>query len=202
MKYMVVETFKPGRKPLVYERLREAGRMLPDGLTYIGSWLERDGERCFQLMETEDETLFQVWTARWNDLVEFDIVPISHPPGAQPGEPETPRVAAFNMVELNRQRREADKAWLEFLNVPTCSMGVYHVAAGTTDRETHDPHDRDEVYVGVGGRGHLTAGGEDFEIETGSVLFVKAGVDHFFRDVTEDLTLLVFFAGASKNVGR
>jgi hypothetical protein len=51
--------------------------MLPDGLTYIDSWIERNGDRCFQLMETDDAALFDVWTANWNDLVEFEIDPWS-----------------------------------------------------------------------------------------------------------------------------
>lgn len=74
MKYMVIETFRPGGKAAVYERLREKGRMLPDGLRYIDSWLEKDGDRCFQLMETDAPALFDRWTAAWNDLVMFDII--------------------------------------------------------------------------------------------------------------------------------
>ena len=54
MKYMVVENFKAGQKPLVYKRFQERGRMLPDGLKYIDSWIDGDGDRCFQLMETKD----------------------------------------------------------------------------------------------------------------------------------------------------
>ena len=73
-RFMVIENFKPGCKDLVYERFREKGRMLPDGLRFIDSWVEKDGDRCFQLMETTDPTLFAIWTANWNDLVEFEIV--------------------------------------------------------------------------------------------------------------------------------
>jgi hypothetical protein len=83
MKCMVIEKFKSGKKQLVYERLRERGRMLPDGLTYIDSWIERDGQRCFQLMETDDEKLFDVWAAKWNDLVEFEIVRVVAPEGGE-----------------------------------------------------------------------------------------------------------------------
>lgn len=75
-RFMVIESFKSGKKPLVYERLAARGRMLPRGLNYINSWLERDGERCFQLMETEDEDLFLVWITEWQDLVDFEIVPL------------------------------------------------------------------------------------------------------------------------------
>ena len=80
MKYMVIETFRPGARPLVYERVRQRGRMLPDGLRYLDSWVESDGERCFQLMETDDEKLFETWTAEWSDLVDFEIVPVSDSP--------------------------------------------------------------------------------------------------------------------------
>lgn len=71
---MVLETFRPGCKAGVYDRFREKGRMLPDGLRYIESWLEKDGDRCFQLMETESPALFDQWTAAWSDLVAFEII--------------------------------------------------------------------------------------------------------------------------------
>jgi hypothetical protein len=74
MKYMVIERFRPGCKAQVYERFREKGRMLPEGLHYIESWVEQDGDRCFQLMETDNPELFPAWTAAWNDLVAFEIV--------------------------------------------------------------------------------------------------------------------------------
>jgi len=50
--------------------------MLPDGLLYIDSWLEKDGDRCFQLMETDCRQLFEHWTKNWEDLVSFEIVPL------------------------------------------------------------------------------------------------------------------------------
>ena len=71
---MVIETFRPGCKDRVYERFREKGRMLPEGLRYLDSWVEQDGDRCFQLMETEAPELFATWTAHWEDLVAFEIV--------------------------------------------------------------------------------------------------------------------------------
>lgn len=74
------------------------------------------------------------------------------------------------------------------------TLGVYHIPVGTNDRETHDPHDRDEVYVGIRGIGRLTAGGEEFDIEPGVIVYVKAGVEHHFHDVADDLTVLVFFS--------
>ena len=73
MRFMVIETFK-ARRAIVYERYRQQGRMLPDGLRYIDSWTERDGNRCFQLVESDKPELFETWIAKWNDLVEFEIV--------------------------------------------------------------------------------------------------------------------------------
>ena len=80
MKYIVVETFRPECKALVYERFRQKGRMLPDGLRYIDSWLEKDGDRCFQLMETESPGLFEEWIAAWSDLVSFEVIELEKPP--------------------------------------------------------------------------------------------------------------------------
>ena len=73
---MVIETFMPGCKDKVYERFHQKGRMLPEGLVYINSWVEKDGDRCFQLMETDEPSLFQQWITHWNDLVKFEIIEI------------------------------------------------------------------------------------------------------------------------------
>jgi len=75
-KYMVIETFLPGCKDKVYQRFHQKGRMLPVGLVYVDSWLEKDGDRCFQLMETQDPSLFQEWVKHWDDLVRFEFVEI------------------------------------------------------------------------------------------------------------------------------
>jgi hypothetical protein len=80
-RYMVTEHFAPGMKSKVYERFEEKGRMLPEGLTYIDSWLEKDGDRCFQLMETIDRSLVDRWMKSWNDLVRFEIVELGEKPG-------------------------------------------------------------------------------------------------------------------------
>jgi hypothetical protein len=74
MLYMVIERFRDASA--VYARFREKGRMLPAGLKYVDSWVEVNHARCFQLMECDDEGLFEHWAAHWNDLVEFDIVPV------------------------------------------------------------------------------------------------------------------------------
>ena len=77
MLYMVIEKYRHGPGP-VYQRAAERGRMLPDGLRYVDSWVVDDGplDRCFQLMETDDPSLLDTWTARWADIVEFEIVPV------------------------------------------------------------------------------------------------------------------------------
>ena len=76
MLYMVIERFLHGPQP-VYERAAASGRMLPDGLHYLDSWVVADKmDRCFQLMETNDPVLFGAWTAQWSDLVAFEILPV------------------------------------------------------------------------------------------------------------------------------
>ena len=76
MRYMVIETYKHGARP-VYARAAERGRLLPPGLDFVESWVdERTLDRCFQLMETDDPGLFDQWTAHWRDLVDFEIVPV------------------------------------------------------------------------------------------------------------------------------
>jgi hypothetical protein len=77
MLFMIIERFK-GRDPApVYARLRGQGRVLPDGLRYVDSWVEANFDRCFQLMECVDALLLQQWVLQWRDLVEFEIVPVS-----------------------------------------------------------------------------------------------------------------------------
>jgi hypothetical protein len=76
MLYMVIEHYKDGASAEIYERARTKGRMLPDGLDYISSWVTMDFKTCYQLMRTEDESLFTQWTAAWADLVTFEIIPV------------------------------------------------------------------------------------------------------------------------------
>ena len=76
MLFMVIERFKD-RDPIpVYKRVRDQGIKFPEGLTYVGSWIEPNFDRCFQLMECDDPQLFAEWTAHWEDLVDFEIVPV------------------------------------------------------------------------------------------------------------------------------
>jgi len=73
---MVIERFKDGAAKAVYQRFRERGRMLPEGLRYVDSWIDANLARCFQLMECADPRLFDEWIACWQDLVEFEIIPV------------------------------------------------------------------------------------------------------------------------------
>jgi hypothetical protein len=74
--YMVVEHFK-NRDPVpVYQRFRDRGRMAPEGLRYVSSWIDEKLERCFQLMETSDRKLLDEWIASWSDIVEFEVYPV------------------------------------------------------------------------------------------------------------------------------
>jgi hypothetical protein len=76
MLFMVIERFKDRDALAIYRRARDQGRMAPDGLKYVGSWIEAGFDRCFQLMECDDARLLQQWVLRWRDLIEFEIVPV------------------------------------------------------------------------------------------------------------------------------
>jgi len=76
MLFMVVEKFRNQDARTIYRRLREKGRMMPEGLTFVSSFVSADVSRCFQLMECDDVTKFQRWVAEWSDLMECEIVPV------------------------------------------------------------------------------------------------------------------------------
>jgi hypothetical protein len=76
MLFMVVERFKNRDAKAVYRRFVEQGRGTPEGLKYVGSWIEANFDRCFQLMECDDARLLQQWAAFWSDLIEFEMVPV------------------------------------------------------------------------------------------------------------------------------
>jgi len=79
-RYMIVEHFHEGAQNQIYERFKAKGRMLPDGLYYIDSWLSSDSNICFQLMATDNKTLFEEWFQHWNDLTDFEIHPLNDKP--------------------------------------------------------------------------------------------------------------------------
>ena len=74
--YMVIENFKNGDAVPVYRRFRDRGRLAPEGLSYISSWVNDQFDRCYQLMETEDRVLLDRWIANWSDLVDFEVHPV------------------------------------------------------------------------------------------------------------------------------
>jgi uncharacterized protein DUF3303 len=76
MLYMVIERFNEGTASEIHRRFREKGRMMPEGLEYISSWIDLGFTTCWQLMQTEDFTLFDKWIANWRDLVDFEIAPV------------------------------------------------------------------------------------------------------------------------------
>jgi hypothetical protein len=76
MLFMVIERFRNRDADAVYARFRERGRMLPDGVSYINSWVEPNFDRCFQLMECTRPELLDEWAANWNDLVDFEFIPV------------------------------------------------------------------------------------------------------------------------------
>lgn len=76
MLYMIIEHFKNKDAISVYRRFRDRGRLLPEGLRYVSSWVDDKLERCFQLMETADRNLLDEWIARWSDIVEFEVYPV------------------------------------------------------------------------------------------------------------------------------
>ncbi len=76
MLFMVIERFRPGRVEDVYRRFRERGRLAPQEVRYVSSWVDLEFQRCFQVMEAPGEASIAEWTARWSDLVEFEVVPV------------------------------------------------------------------------------------------------------------------------------
>jgi mannose-6-phosphate isomerase-like protein (cupin superfamily) len=101
---------------------------------------------------------------------------------------------AFHVNELERQRVEAGGRYLEFLRVPDLSVGMYVLRAGEADPQL--PHSEDEVYYIVAGQGKILVGDEEQPLSAGSVVYVAANVVHRFFDITDDLTIIVFFAPA------
>jgi mannose-6-phosphate isomerase-like protein (cupin superfamily) len=104
----------------------------------------------------------------------------------------------FDLSRLMTERERAGKPWLEFLRVPSLSVGVYHLKAGQEDPQR--PHTEDEVYYIVAGRAQFRSGGEERDVGPGTVLFVERLAEHRFVAIAEDLTALVFFAPAESSL--
>jgi mannose-6-phosphate isomerase-like protein (cupin superfamily) len=104
---------------------------------------------------------------------------------------------SFDMSSLRERLAQSDDPYLEFLRVPSLSVGVYMLLAGSADRQA--PHTEDEVYYVVEGRAKLRVEQEDRDVRPGSVVYVEANADHRFHDIEEDLTVLVFFAPAESS---
>jgi len=98
----------------------------------------------------------------------------------------------FQLTDLLPKVKQSHQPWLEFLRVASLSMGVYHLKAGQADPQ--QPHAEDEVYYVVSGRASFRAGSEQLGVGPGALIYVERSVEHRFFDVTEDLTVLVFFA--------
>ena len=76
MQFMVIEKFRNQDAKTIYRRFRDNGRMMPEGLVFVSSWVTADLDHCFQIMECEDITLLQSWIAEWSDLASFEVVPV------------------------------------------------------------------------------------------------------------------------------
>ena len=76
MLFMIIEHFHPGQAAAIYQRFHERGRMAPDGVRYLASWVDLDFRRCFQVMEAEGEEQLRAWTSNWEDLIDFEIIPV------------------------------------------------------------------------------------------------------------------------------
>jgi mannose-6-phosphate isomerase-like protein (cupin superfamily) len=102
--------------------------------------------------------------------------------------------AVFTLEQLLINRENAKKFYLEFLRVPSMSMGLYVLEAGATDPQ--NPHTEDEVYVVTSGKAKIRVADEVYPVQNGSIVFVAADVEHKFFDIEEKLETLVFFAPA------
>jgi mannose-6-phosphate isomerase-like protein (cupin superfamily) len=100
----------------------------------------------------------------------------------------------YELAQLISQRADSNKLYLEFLNVPDLSMGLYVLPAGGTDPQS--PHTEDEVYYVVSGKAQITVAEESRAVQAGSIVYVEKNVAHHFHSIEEELTLLVFFAPA------
>ncbi|HLI08150.1 MAG TPA: cupin domain-containing protein [Ktedonobacteraceae bacterium] len=100
----------------------------------------------------------------------------------------------FTLFDLIAAREQYGELYHEFLHIPAMSAGIYQLAAGSVDPQ--EPHTEDELYYVVRGQAQIQVGTENMSVEPGLLVFVAANVEHHFHSITEDLTVLVFFAPA------
>ena len=103
---------------------------------------------------------------------------------------------AFEIADEVERLRETGTPYREFLRVPSLSCGVYRLPAGAKDLQA--PHDEDEVYFVISGRGKVRIDGREREVGRGSLLYVRATAEHSFFEIEEDMTLLVIFANTHR----
>ncbi len=101
---------------------------------------------------------------------------------------------AFELGQLVTECNQSSSQYLEFIRKPSLSVGLYMLSAGAIDQQ--EPHTEDEVYYVASGRASIQVANESRPVEAGSVVFVQANVEHRFHTITENLTILVFFAPA------
>ena len=104
---------------------------------------------------------------------------------------------SFELADVLAEHRRSNRLYYEFFQTPALSLGLYVLPAGATDPQS--PHTEDEVYYVVKGRGMVQVEGEDRAVAAGSMVYVGQDVQHHFHSITEDLTLLVFFAPARRS---
>jgi len=107
---------------------------------------------------------------------------------------------AFELAHLIDQQNQSGQDYLEFLRVPSLSAGLYMLAAGAVDKQ--EPHTEDEIYYVISGRGFIQVDQESRPVEAGSLVFVKARVEHRFHSISEDLRVLVIFAPAEYSAAQ
>ncbi len=128
-------------------------------------------------------------TAVGEDVAAPEETPVKEAPAQ-----EAPAWQAFEIDSIRAMRAEHGRPWQEFLRVPDLFAGLYEIPAGGTDNQR--PHDADEVYYVIEGRGTLVVETDRYQAGPGSVIYVAKEKDHHFEDITEDLSVLVFFASA------
>ncbi len=124
-------------------------------------------------------------------LVFMSSAAATEPPGAIMQE-TPPDWLAFHIDDVRADREEHGRPWQQFLRVPDLFSGLYEIPAGGEDAQ--EPHDADEVYYVLGGRATLTVEADRIPVEPGSIVYVAKDKAHSFVDITEDLSVLVFFA--------